>query len=522
MSQKKWLVGFFSALLFVSVVKADVLAAWNFFGNTAPESAWPVQVPDDVHADVSVSSTSLGAGLYQSVGITNTWILRGLSETSLVAAVAADDYFSFSITPNLDHQVTITNLSFYAARNSSLSPTVTLMTSVDGFTDADAISSVSITVNNPASPGLYELSGLNLSFSAETEVRIYLHGTSAEGNPVWFGDSDTDLGNTSLNVEGTVTQYVPSNLIAGWNFYGNTSAESNGGQAPDISHSNVVISTAVKALGVQYMAAGNPDTWTIRGLSAATLEDAIAADDFVYFTITPDEGYQVTITNLAFYGSRNDTVDAQVDLFTAVDGFTAGDVVDSVSVNTANHPNPTLFEMSDLNITFTNTTQVRLYLYGLTDDIKPLWFGDSDTDLGNTGIRILGTVDVPNSEEGYSAWAAGWGAIGSETDDPDEDGLSNLAEYALGGNPTNSADRGEASVFAKDENVMIYVHPKYKHDASLVYYLESTEDLLVNNWTNSGYTVIGTNVASEGDFDYITNSIPLEKEKTFMRLTVEN
>jgi hypothetical protein len=121
----------------------------------------------------------------------------------------------------------------------------------------------------------------------------------------------------------------------------------------------------------------------------------------------------------------------------------------------------------------------------------------------------------------YTNWAASWGDIGSETDDDDGDGLSNLAEYAVGGNPANSADRGEASTFVKDGDGMLFVHPQYRRDASLVYYLQTADDLLLNDWTNTGYTIIGTNVADEGDFDFVTNSVPMTRDQTFVRLVVE-
>jgi hypothetical protein len=130
-----------------------------------------------------------------------------------------------------------------------------------------------------------------------------------------------------------------------------------------------------------------------------------------------------------------------------------------------------------------------------------------------------GTLVVGMS--GYEEWAAGWDGIGSETDDDDGDGLSNLAEYALGGDPADSADRGEASIFVKDGEGMLYVHAQYRQDTNLVYYLETADDLLLNNWTTSEYTVLGTNVVDEGDFDFVTNAVPMTRDQTFVRLVIE-
>lgn len=181
-------------------------------------------------------------------------------------------------------------------------------------------------------------------------------------------------------------------IIGGWSFFGNTPMKSNFSQEAQVSHEKIRVSAAVKGSGVQVMSAGLANTWTIRGLAAATLEDAIAEEDFVYFTITPDAGYQVTITNLSFYATRNDSSAARVALLTSAGGFAADDAAGGVSVTTAIHMKSPRYEMSDLNITVTKATQVRLYLYGLTADAKPLWFGDSDSDLGDNGLLIQGTV----------------------------------------------------------------------------------------------------------------------------------
>ncbi|QHI68708.1 hypothetical protein [Tichowtungia aerotolerans] len=131
-----------------------------------------------------------------------------------------------------------------------------------------------------------------------------------------------------------------------------------------------------------------------------------------------------------------------------------------------------------------------------------------------------GTISVGLSA--YERWDAGWGIdIGAEDEDYDGDGLSNLAEYALGGDPTDSADLGEASGFANKGDAMLYVYAQYKHDTNLVYYLQTADDLMLNNWTNSGYTVLGTNVVSGGDFNFVTNSVPMTKDETFVRLVIE-
>ncbi len=122
---------------------------------------------------------------------------------------------------------------------------------------------------------------------------------------------------------------------------------------------------------------------------------------------------------------------------------------------------------------------------------------------------------------GYSLWAGSWGVeLGAMTADYDGDLLSNLAEYALDGNPTNALDRGEAPVFGFDGSGMVYLYPQRSDDASLTYTVKTTDDLVGGVWTNLGYTVEGTNVTG-GTLNLVTNSVPLTDPQLFLKLEVQ-
>ncbi len=123
------------------------------------------------------------------------------------------------------------------------------------------------------------------------------------------------------------------------------------------------------------------------------------------------------------------------------------------------------------------------------------------------------------SSGAYGLWAATYG-VGAETENPDNDALDNLAEYAMGGNPTNGADIGLVPVLAKGVGEMIYVHAVRTDDSSLSYYLETNSDLVYGAWTNSGYTVTGTDMTG-GTFDFVSNSVPTTASKLFIRLQIE-
>jgi hypothetical protein len=64
--------------------------------------------------------------------------------------------------------------------------------------------------------------------------------------------------------------------------------------------------------------------------------------------------------------------------------------------------------------------------------------GSGSYDFSNSERHVAVNLGVYYAPDGYDAWAAGftWGSHSSaQTSDPDADDLTNLAEYALGGNP---------------------------------------------------------------------------------------
>jgi len=126
-------------------------------------------------------------------------------------------------------------------------------------------------------------------------------------------------------------------------------------------------------------------------------------------------------------------------------------------------------------------------------------------------------------------WALNFGLTGDDaapSADPDGDGMNNLYEYGLGGDPTNSATWGISPLYSVAEeagtNWMTYVYPKRSApDSGLTYHLELTDDLVYTPWANSGYDVVGTGTI-DSEFDAVTNRIPMVPEgEKFIRLIIE-
>jgi len=125
----------------------------------------------------------------------------------------------------------------------------------------------------------------------------------------------------------------------------------------------------------------------------------------------------------------------------------------------------------------------------------------------------------------YAAWADGWGVdIGDETNDYDQDGLLNVSEFGLNGDPTNALDQGTSPVFGivnvGGSNVASYIHPQRSGpESGLAYSLELNTDLVDGNWSNGGYAVTGTNVTGS-TLDFVSNVTDTVVDRKFIRLVI--
>ncbi|HKL21022.1 MAG TPA: hypothetical protein VJ904_04405, partial [Tichowtungia sp.] len=122
---------------------------------------------------------------------------------------------------------------------------------------------------------------------------------------------------------------------------------------------------------------------------------------------------------------------------------------------------------------------------------------------------------------GYDVWAAGWSNnIGVAANDFDGDGLNNLYEYGMGGNPTNALDRGTLPTFTRYGSRFLYIYPQRSDDGSLIYTVETTTNLLDSgSWTHIGTTVIGTNVTG-GEISFVTNDVDTVESEKYIRLKI--
>lgn len=135
----------------------------------------------------------------------------------------------------------------------------------------------------------------------------------------------------------------------------------------------------------------------------------------------------------------------------------------------------------------------------------------------------------------FSDWATIYGLSGGNEAldaNPDGDSFDNLAEYGLGGNPTNANDVGLTAIGTELDsgtNWFTYVYNRRTDyvDRSLSYDVVNKDDLVIGPWTNDYELAIGVSspfVASLGDeFESVTNRISMEgqsQEFTQLEITI--
>jgi hypothetical protein len=133
-------------------------------------------------------------------------------------------------------------------------------------------------------------------------------------------------------------------------------------------------------------------------------------------------------------------------------------------------------------------------------------------------------VGGPDSSALYAAWVATYPTLGTATnwnDDFEPDGLNNLAEYALGGDPTFNDAALKLPTTYTDSTWLYYMYNR-RNDAAargLSYTVLSGTDLLDGSITNV-VAPLSVSAAVDG-FETVTNRIPTDTEiQQFIKLEV--
>jgi hypothetical protein len=135
-------------------------------------------------------------------------------------------------------------------------------------------------------------------------------------------------------------------------------------------------------------------------------------------------------------------------------------------------------------------------------------------------VKTGGTITVLSDP--YTAWAKTYALVGGQFGDDDLDGLSNIAEYGLGGNPTNASDIGFVPTFGTASNGFEYVHAERSAPGNGVRYtVEASGALVAPAWTTNGVERIGVGIL-DAEFNSVTNRVSTElRAVQFIRLKIE-
>jgi hypothetical protein len=144
-------------------------------------------------------------------------------------------------------------------------------------------------------------------------------------------------------------------------------------------------------------------------------------------------------------------------------------------------------------------------------------------------LNIIDQASQPPPAGTYEAWIIAYTNELSEAEqakdaDPEGDGLANLMEFAIGGDPTidDAASVQPTGSLVGSELEYLYNRRTNHAELGLSYYLELTPDLF-GTFTNdtAAYTVTGVSGAS-GEYETVTNSVATSSDAAkFIRLTVE-
>jgi autotransporter-associated beta strand protein len=132
------------------------------------------------------------------------------------------------------------------------------------------------------------------------------------------------------------------------------------------------------------------------------------------------------------------------------------------------------------------------------------------------GTLSISSLSDPDPPDAFGQWADHHGLLGADRDenaDPDGDGLSNLREYAFGGNPV--APDTEAWLVSQDAANLVFSWLQ-RADSSLSYTLLEHGDLVAGPWLPSVVPIEpATGPAPPPGYGWVRISVPADGKKFF-------
>ncbi len=186
---------------------AAVIVGFDFDGLATNQTS---AGPGTTDPGVSSSNFTLAAG-----NATAGWsdaiatIQNNATINSLATAVAADDFFSFTVTPGAGNEMSFTDLFVQFSLGANTQPAATefsLLSDIDGFTTSiGSPLSGSATTAFATGTGTFDLTSLGAQ-TGPVEFRIYYHNTGANSmTRIGIGRAFSSSATPALTLNGTVT-----------------------------------------------------------------------------------------------------------------------------------------------------------------------------------------------------------------------------------------------------------------------------------------------------------------------------
>lgn len=190
---------------------SGTLVSWDFQGKGGRKSVTGTAGLSGLSAASPSRVASLGSGLDSINYLGNG--LTGSDENSvtLQEAISAAEYISFSVAPAAGNTITINKVNIRPV-SQNRARSFTLMSSVNGFTAANAIATFSYNANFGGELQPVAITG-HTNLSTSVEFRLYIYGYNSTFASVGIGNrGQTSAENFDLNIEGSVTGTTAARL----------------------------------------------------------------------------------------------------------------------------------------------------------------------------------------------------------------------------------------------------------------------------------------------------------------------
>lgn len=285
------------------------------------------------------------------------------------------------------------------------------------------------------------------------------------------------------------------------------------GDFPDTQINNYTVGLYGTAIqGLKGGPAGKSDFRHDSGLTTLTDDDEVLK---LQVSISSTEDISTVV-----FGGLNVTDATAVEITDFMDGSTNITMTGSARVT----PSDTLSALSPLSLANVGGLgDDSWFLEIAARDIPGVTEGLPASRVSFDNITINYGIQVESS---FNLWTGKYGLEGDDAADeadPDMDGINNLYEYGLNGDPTNAANRGQVEMGASnDGSTFIYIYPRRTAaNSGIDYSLATSTDLVFDAaWTNNDTIIEGIGPELDG-FEAVTNSTATDLGAKFIQLFIK-